>query len=193
MLRDMILKETELSMEELTEQKNEIVEKLLLEPEEVKTLKHLGLIYFYKKKFQKALKVYEKIEKLEPNDIENKGILGYLNYELGNYGKAIEYFNDFLDNKPDDAFIYFLLGNAYSRSGNIVEAVESYEFAIFLDLDIYKAHLDFAKEYESLGRNKKALIEYSAAFQIDPRDKKVEEKIIELKNKIKGMEKNSIK
>ena len=112
------------------------------------------------------------------------GFLGYLNYELGNYTKSIQYFNMFLDNKPGDAFVYFLLGNAYSRAGKIVEAINSYDFAIFLDLDIYSAHLDFAKEYEFLGRNKKALNEYIAAYEIDPRDKEIKEKIKYLKEKI---------
>ena len=110
--------------------------------------------------------------------------MGYLNYELGNYTKSIKYFNMFLDNKPGDAFVYFLLGNAYSRAGKIVEAINSYDFAIFLDLDIYSAHLDFAREYEFLGRYKKALNEYIAAYEIDPRDKEIKEKIKYLREKI---------
>ena len=53
-----------------------------------------------------------------------------------------------------------------------------------MDLDIYSAHLDFAKEYEFLGRYKKALNEYIAAYEIDPRDKDIKEKIKYLREKI---------
>ena len=75
------------------------------------------------------------------------------------------------------AFVYFLLGNAYSRAGMIKEAIESYEFAIFLDFDMYTAHLDFAKKYEDMGRKEKSLKEYIAAYEIDSRDASIKEKI----------------
>ena len=62
-------------------------------------------------------------------------------------------------------------------------ALDKPHFAIFLDLDIYKAHLDFAVKYEEMGREKRALKEYIAAYEIDPRDVKIKEKIDILKIK----------
>ena len=54
--------------------------------------------------------------------------------------------------------IFFLLGNAYSRAGKIMEAITSYDFAIFLDLDIYKAHIDFAEKYEKIQKIKMVVL-----------------------------------
>jgi Tfp pilus assembly protein PilF len=59
----------------------------------------------------------------------------------------------------------------------IKEAIESYEFAIFLDFDMYTAHLDFAKKYEDMGRNEKALEEYRAAYEIDARESWIKDKM----------------
>lgn len=184
MLRKKILKRIDVSKEDLLNQEQEIRFELLTKANDIDNLKKLGTILFYKRDCEGALEIYEKLRALGKKDSDTIGFLGYLNYELGNYTKSIKYFNMFLDNKPGDAFVYFLLGNAYSRAGKIVEAINSYDFAIFLDLDIYSAHLDFAKEYEFLGRYKKALNEYIAAYEIDPRDKDIKEKIKYLREKI---------
>ncbi|WP_297599010.1 tetratricopeptide repeat protein [uncultured Cetobacterium sp.] len=187
MLRKKILKRANKNKEQLLELEQEIRFTLLSKPNDIENLDRLGMILFYKRDCKGSLEIYEKLRVLGKKDSETLGFLGYLNYELGNYTQATACFNAFLDKKPGDAFIYFLLGNAYSRAGKIIEAINSYDFAIFLDLDIYKAHLDFAEEYESLGRDKKALVEYIAAYEIDPRDKDIEVKINELKKKIKDI------
>lgn len=188
MLRKKILKRANINKDQLLELEQEIRFTLLSKPNDIDNLDRLGMILFYKRDCQGSLEIYEKLRVFGKKDSETLGFLGYLNYELGNYTQAITYFNMFLDKKPGDAFVYFLLGNAYSRAGKIIEAINSYDFAIFLDLDIYKAHLDFAEEYESLGRDKKALVEYIAAYEIDPRNKNIEVKINELKKKIKDIE-----
>ena len=89
---------------------------------------------------------------------------------------AIDYLNDALDIDPGAPFIFFILGNAYARAGMIKEAVDAFDFAIFLDLDIYTAHLDFANKYEDMGRMKKAYKEFMAAYEIDSRDQKLKSK-----------------
>lgn len=65
-----------------------------------------------------------------------------------------------------------------------MDAIKCYDLAIFNNIDLYAVHIDFAEKYEEMGRFKKALQEYTAAYEIDPRDKKVEEKIKNLKEKI---------
>ncbi|MGL6023029.1 MAG: tetratricopeptide repeat protein [Cetobacterium sp.] len=185
MLRKKILNRINLNEEELLKQEQNIRFELLTKSNDVEKLEELGTILFYKKDCEGSLEIYEKLRTLGKKDSETLGFLGYLNYELGKYATSIKYFNSFLDKKPSDAFVYFLIGNAYSRAGKIVEAINSYDFAIFLDLDIYNAHLDFAKEYEFLGRYKKALNEYITAYEIDPRDKSIEEKIKFLQDKLK--------
>ena len=80
-----------------------------------------------------------------------------------------------------EPFLLFLLGNVYSRKGMIKEALDCYELAIFLDFDMYGAHIDFGRKYEHMGRHEKALKEFRAAYEIDSRDE-------ELLNKIKHIE-----
>lgn len=184
MLRKKILKRKNISKEDLLKQEQEIRFKLLSKPNDIKSLEELATILFSKRDCEGSLEIYEKLIKLGKKDIETIGFIGYLCFELGDYASGVKYLNKFLDKKPDDAFVYFLLGNVYSRAGKIIEAINSYDFAIFLDFDIYNAHLDFAKEYEFLGRDKRALNEYIAAYEIDPRDKVIKEKIDYLKKKL---------
>lgn len=110
--------------------------------------------------------------------------MGFLNYELEDFEEAVKNFNKALELVKDVSFIYFLLGNSYSRIGNIIEAIKCYDLAIFNNIDIYAVHIDFAKKYEEIGSPEKALQEYTAAYEIDPRDKEIEQKIKSLKEKI---------
>ena len=138
--------------------------------------------------YDKAIDIYEKLVKLKPEEIETRAFLGYLYYENEELDKAEENFNKALDvSTEDEPFILFLLGNIYSRKGKISEAVDCYELAIFLDFDMYVAHIDFARKYEHMGRHQKALEEYRAAFRIDSRDEGLIEKINYIENKCKNL------
>jgi len=166
---------------DLRNREEEVRMELLENSKDVELLRELGAILYYSKRDDEAIIIYEKLLKLDGENHNFMAFLGYLHYELENHSEAINYFNMALDVAPDSPFIYFLLGNAYSRHGNIIDAIRSYDFAIFLDLDIYTAHLDFAKKYEDMGRKKRALREYITAYEIDPRDKEIEFKINKLK------------
>lgn len=165
----------------LADREEEVRMELLEENNSVELLRELGAILYYSKRDEEAITIYRKLLELDKSNHNFMAFLGYLYYELEEHSTAIDYFNSALDEAPDSPFIYFLLGNAYSRSGMIIEAINSYDFAIFLDLDIYTAHLDFAKKYEEMGRRRRALKEYITAYEIDPRDKEIEAKINKLK------------
>ncbi|MBC2856011.1 MAG: tetratricopeptide repeat protein [Cetobacterium sp.] len=159
---------------------------LLENPNDKAKLEELATILYYKKDCKGAVKIYEKLLKMDSKNAQLWGFIGYLSYELEDYKKAIECFNNYLDLEPEEPFVYFLLGNVCSRAGLVREAINSYDFAIFLDLDIYTAHLDFAKKYEDMGRRRRALREYITAYEIDPRDSQIKEKIEYLKNEIEA-------
>jgi len=148
--------------------------------ENIKYLVEIGVAHYYQKQDKEALEVFKKLKRLEPTDEDIVAFLGFLFYENQLYFDAIRELNHSLDLNPRQAFVYFILGNAYSRAGNIKQAVENYEFAIFLDLDIYTAHMDFARKYERMGRFERAIKEYEYAHEIDPRDEFVSKKIVEL-------------
>jgi len=183
MVRTTVFKQFCKDKEKLTERVVKLEAELEQNENNIEKLKELAIIYHYIKEDGKAIKIYEKLIELEPEDAELLAFLGYLHYEQDHIDEAIDCLNDSLDIDSTAAFVFFLLGNAYSRAGMIREAVDSYDFAIFLDLDMYKAHLDFAVKYEEMGREKRALKEYIAAYEIDPRDVKIKEKIEKLQVK----------
>ena len=146
----------------------------------IAALEELGTIYHYKKQDKDAIVIFEKLKKLELDNLNIRGFLGYLYYETEDLNKAISEFEFILDKVPDSPFVSFLLGNAYSKKGLIIDAVNAYEFAIFLDFDMYNAHRDFAEKYEDMGRIERAIKEYKAAYEIDPKNKEILKKIDEL-------------
>ncbi|MGY0394980.1 MULTISPECIES: tetratricopeptide repeat protein [unclassified Fusobacterium] len=175
----------EFEVEKLKQKEEEVRMSLLINPNDFELLRELAIILYHKNDYASAIKVYKKVLEYKENKVEGYAFLGQLYYENEEYKKAIEMFEKALDINPDFAFGHFLLGNAYSRAGDIMNAITSYDFAIFLDLDIYKAHLDFAEKYEKMGAYERAVREYRLAYDIDPREKSVREKIKDLEGKIR--------
>ena len=165
--------------EMLEKYKNKIKEN----PDDVEALQTLASINHALKKNDKAIEIYEKLVELEPVNHEIRAFLGYLYYENEQLDKAEENLNKSLDLNEAEPFVLFLLGNIFSRRGRISDAVDCYDLAIFLDFDMYTAHIDFARKYEHMGRHKKALKEFKAALEIDSRDEGLIEKIKYIENK----------
>ncbi|MDR1831743.1 MAG: tetratricopeptide repeat protein [Fusobacteriaceae bacterium] len=162
---------------------------LLSRPDDRIKLRNLLVILCHKKDYQSAIRLCEKFLEKKPDDGEFLGILGYLYYETERIREAILFLNKALDLKPDEAFVRFLLGNAWSRAGNIQEAIKNYDLVICGGLDIYGAHVNFAKNYEEFGQLEKAKREYNIAYEIDPldpRSKKIAKKIKELTSVLQG-------
>ena len=149
----------------------------------IELLQNIAAIYHEIKKNVKAIEIYDKIVNLRPRDHEMKAFLGYLYYENEELEEAEKHLNESLNLNPMEPFVLFLLGNIYSRRGDVVKAIDNYEFAIFLDFDIYTAHIDFARKYEHMGRHKRALEEYRAAYDIDSRDDALLDKMEYLEKK----------
>ncbi len=155
-------------------------------PNDIEALKKLASIYHAYKRNNEAIEIYEKLAKLKNDDNEILSFLGYLYYENDNLVLAKKYLLDSLKLISKEPFVIFLLGNVFSREGKIIEAINYYEQAIFLDFDIFTAHIDFGRKYEHMGRHKKAYKEYLSAYKLDPNDDGLKEKIEYLKNKIEG-------
>jgi len=163
--------------QELEDYEADLRIKLLAGKNTISVMAKLASLCFFKKDYETAVYFFEKLMKLDVTNGNWPGFLAYVYYEEEKYKKAIPYFEKSVDLSPNSPFIYFLLGNSYSRLGKIKEATWCYELAIFLDFDIYGAHVDFAKKYEKMGQKEKALEEYILAYEIDPRDRKIRKKI----------------
>ena len=182
MLETLVFREIRYSSnneQELIENEN----RLNKNPNDTVALQNLASIYHALKENEKAIEIYEKLVKLKPNNHEFKAFLGYLYYENEQLDKAEENLNEALEIDTMEPFVLFLLGNVYARKGKISEAVDCYDLALFLDFDMYVAHIDFARKYEHMGRHKRALREYKAAYEIDSRDEGLIEKIKYIENK----------
>ena len=152
--------------------------------DDVELLQNTAAIYHALRRNVEAIEIYKKIVNLRPNDHEMMAFLGYLYYENDELEEAEKHLNESLNLNPMEPFVLFLLGNIYSRKGDVMKAIDNYEFAIFLDFDIYTAHIDFARKYEHMGRHKRALEEYKAAYDIDSRDEALIDKMRYLKEKL---------
>ncbi len=157
---------------------------LLSNPKDNKKLEQLATLLYHKRDYDGAINLYLKI--IDNDETARKyAFLGYLYFEKDDYQNAISYFEKSLDIDPKNAFVYFLLGNSYSRIGRVIHAVTNYDLAIFLNFDIYKAHVDFAQKYEQMGLFQRALKEYIIAYEIDPRNKEIKNKIESLKSQLR--------
>lgn len=165
----------------IEEYKTELKKKISKNPKDIDAMEQLARIYQAYFENDKAIELYEKLSEYLPNDHEVEGYLGYLYYENSNLDEAEERLKNAIYLSEKEPFLLFLLGNVYSRKGMIKEALDCYELAIFLDFDMYGAHIDFGRKYEHMGRHEKALKEFKAAYEIDSRDE-------ELLNKIKHIE-----
>ncbi|MGL5965310.1 MAG: tetratricopeptide repeat protein [Fusobacteriaceae bacterium] len=174
------------ALENLKDEEAEIRLSLLIKPGDRKILEKLASILYYVGDIDGAINIYNKLVSFESENSDFLGFLGYLHYERDDFKKASELLEKAVKKDQNAPFIHFLLGNAYSRMGMIREAAHNYDFAIFLDLDIYLAYRDFAQKYEEMGREKKALKEYIAAYEIDPRDEKLLKKIEWLQERVGG-------
>lgn len=183
MLRAEIFKKYD-SKEDLEKKEEELRISLLVNGNDIQILKELGFLTYYKKNYNSAIKIFKKLVELEPENSNFIAFLGYLFYENDEYDKAKNCYLKALEISKNMPFVYFLLGNVYSRIGNIVEAIKCYDLAIFSEDDIYDIHIDFAKKYEEIGSLDRALKEYRTAYEIDPRDKEILNKISELSKKI---------
>ncbi|MGF6905686.1 tetratricopeptide repeat protein [Fusobacterium sp. PH5-44] len=184
MLKENILKQY--IGKDLPKEEEEIRLQLIADPYNSSIVRDLIVILCRKKDIAGAIKLCIKQLVKKPKDSEFLGILGYLCYEIDKTNKAIKYYKKSLDIEPGAAFVHFLLGNAYSRVGRVKEAVQSYDMAICLDFDIYSAHIHFAQNYEAIGHHTRALQEYIIAYEIDPRDEKLRDKIQEMSKKTKN-------
>ncbi len=182
MLETLVFREirySENNEKELIENKN----RLLTNTDDTDALQNLASIYHALKENEKAIEIYERLVELKPENHEFRAFLGYLYYENEQLDKAENNLNKALEISAMEPFVLFLLGNVYARKGKISEAVDCYDLALFLDFDMYVAHIDFARKYEHMGRHKRALREYKAAYEIDSRDEGLIEKIRYIENK----------
>lgn len=102
--------------EELEQEYEAFLEKThALQPEDLTIAEYLGQYYFYKKKIDKSIKIYEGILAGNPDRVDAIFWLGYLYEEAGKRVKSIQLWERGLEVDPDHAPILNSLGYIYAE------------------------------------------------------------------------------
>ncbi|MDD4908902.1 MAG: tetratricopeptide repeat protein, partial [Candidatus Omnitrophica bacterium] len=105
-------------------------------PENIQIHKSLGEMYFWRKNFDAAEKVYKLILQISPNDAQAHFYLGLIYEEQAKMKDAIEEFKAAIKNDPNYAEALNSLGYVYAEGGvNLDEAKKLIEKALLLDVD----------------------------------------------------------
>ncbi|UCC94828.1 MAG: tetratricopeptide repeat protein [Candidatus Omnitrophota bacterium] len=95
-----------------------------IRPDDIRYSERLAQYYFYKKRFQEAVKIYEAIVENNPSYVEGIFWLGYLYEEVGKRHEAIEMWKRALKIDPDNAPTLNSLGYVYTEEGVYLNEAE---------------------------------------------------------------------
>ncbi len=128
-----------------------------LKPEDIRISEYLAQFYFYQKKIDDAIKIYETIVKVHPDYADAHYLLGYLYEEKGEYQKAIAEWKQVLKINPLHTDALNSLGYVYAEQGtNLEEAEQLIKKALEKQPD-NGAYLDsLGWVYYKMGKYKKA-------------------------------------
>lgn len=93
----------------------------------------LGLYYFWKRNFERALKYFRKMEDIDLNRGNAKWAIGCALMRIGEYEKAIAYFNESIKANTYVAECYYNIGWALDEIGDYEQAIEAYSKSYALD------------------------------------------------------------
>jgi arylsulfatase A-like enzyme/Flp pilus assembly protein TadD len=124
---------------------------------------NLGIAYYKKSNFEKAIKAYEMGLSLDDKlpELCNNLANAYFSYSLQSrdsvlFSKSFEYFKKAIELDPEYAAPYHGLGHAYREEGNLEGAFYCWEKALEVNPDFSKALFDLAKAYLNTGDKGKA-------------------------------------
>jgi tetratricopeptide (TPR) repeat protein len=100
-----------------------------ISPQNKKILSILAGHYLREKKYDRAIRNYQKILKLEPKKASSWAALGYAWLASGNPDQAIENYLQALKYEREDDEIYANLGIAYEKKRLYPEALKAYRSA----------------------------------------------------------------
>jgi tetratricopeptide (TPR) repeat protein len=125
-------------------------------PENYSSYTNLGLIYFNKKDFNKAIEYFSIATKYKENLDESwyYSALAYLNLE--DYSNAIKNLSIAAKHNTSIPDVYFYLGKAYDATGKLDKAASNYELCLGINQNFAQAWAELASVYGKLGRQQDA-------------------------------------
>ena len=128
----------------------------------------LGLAYFDRGSYDKAIEAFGKAIALHPAYSVAFNNIGNSYYRAGFYARAIEAQTEAIALEPNNAIFYDNRGLSYSGIGAYDRAVDDFSKAINLDPSYAKSYHNLGFIYHSKGMYRPAIEEYTKAIALDP-------------------------
>ena len=129
---------------------------------------NLGRIYRHLARYEEALHILEKAQKIGGDTDEVLYNLAKTYKRMHNYEKAAEYFSRAIQIKPDHAHAYDRLGNLYSLTGETDKAIETYKNGLRMDPNHPYLNFHLAGLLQKEKRYEEAIVYYNTALRINP-------------------------
>ncbi|MBI5205637.1 MAG: tetratricopeptide repeat protein [Nitrospirae bacterium] len=145
----------------------------------MKKAKQLNAPFFYKamnlaenyrkqRRFDEAIKEYQRILKTNPTQPKIRNNLGLVYYEKGLLGEAVKEYGEAIKLDPKLSVAHYNLGLIYFDMGLIKEAIKEYREAIMLDPQDPEPHAQLGIAYTAIGLLDDAVVEFKNALKINP-------------------------
>jgi len=105
-------------------------------PKEKEIFSDLGIFYWGRRVFDKAIIEFNKALELDPNYGMVHNSLGYVYLAMGDFSKAVEHFKKYVSINPDEANPLDSLAEAYFWMGKLDEAIARYNDALEIKSDL---------------------------------------------------------
>ena len=144
---------------------NEVLKK---DPNHIRALNNLGIIYFSLKKFNESIKIFKKTIIIDSNYLSAHNNLGLLFKEIKNYKKAISSFQEAIKINPNYFEAHNNSGLVFYECGEYQKAINSYEKAIIINPNYFETHNSIGLAFTKCGEYQKAINSYEKAIKINP-------------------------
>tara|TARA_B100001175_G_scaffold286829_1_gene268840 strand:- start:42 stop:1631 length:1590 start_codon:yes stop_codon:yes gene_type:complete len=153
--------------------KIDLAEKLYKEvikkdPNHIRALNNLGIIFFSLKKFNKAIEVFEKAITIDVNYLSAHNNLGLLYKEIQNYQKATSSFGKALKINPNYFEAHNNIGLLFYECEEYAKAISSYEKAILINPNYFETYNSIGLAFSKCGKYEDAINKYEKAIKINP-------------------------
>jgi len=129
---------------------------------------NLGVAFYQKRDFLKAVQAYQKVIELDPSYIEAYNNLGVIYQEMGEVERALATYQKCIALNPQYAKGYNNLGNLLSLRGRNEEALEALQKALLINPQNIESHNNLGILFKKLGQMDKAMASYQEALTINP-------------------------
>jgi len=137
-------------------------------PNSPKVFNNLGIAYFEKGHYEKAIGMYQQAISLSPGNFFAYSNLGVAYAVTGRTDMAIESFSRAIALDPNSGVVHSNLGHALRKQGRFIEAVEVYLKAVILNPYSGTAFYGLGSAYAALGRLEDAFAAFRRSIELSP-------------------------